>query len=296
MEIKTIMIVGSGFMGSGIAQVAAQAGYNVILNDIETKFVEKGINSISERLSKKVNKGKLTDDDKNSILSRINGSTNLEDAKAADFVIEAIFENIDAKKDIFQRLDDICKAEVIFASNTSTIPIGQLATAVKRPDKFLGMHFFSPVPVMTLVEITRGLKTSLETIEMTEGVVSRMGKEGVRVKKDVPGFLVNRLNFALRCEAFNLLKEGVASIQDIDKAAKLGLRHPMGPFELSDFVGLDIAYNGIKAFWENYGDTKWLPFRVLGELVANGELGRKTGKGWYDYTSGEQKPRTDIEF
>lgn len=295
MTIKTIMVVGAGFMGSGIAQVAAQSGYDVILNDIEATFTEKSMHSLSEHLSKRVSKGKLTDDDRNRILSHITGSADIEDAQDADFVIEAIVEKIDAKKDLFRRLDGICKPEVIFASNTSTIPIGQLATAVKRSDKFLGMHFFSPVPVMPLVEIIRGMKTSSQTVETTEAVVSKMGKEGVRVK-DVPGFLVNRLNYALRCEAFNLLKERVASIQDIDKAARLGLRHPMGPFELSDFVGLDVAYHGIKAFWENYGDIKWLPYRTLGELVANGELGRKTGKGWYDYTSGEQKPRTDIEF
>ena len=179
MTIKTIMVVGSGFMGSGIAQVAAQSGYNVILNDIEAKLTEKSMHSISEHLSKRVSAGKLTDDDKNSILSRITGNANIEEAQDADFIIEAIIEKIDAKKDLFKKLDDICKPEVIFASNTSTIPIGQLATAVKRSDKFLGMHFFSPVSVMPLVEIIRGMKTSSQTVATTEAVVSKMGKEGV---------------------------------------------------------------------------------------------------------------------
>jgi 3-hydroxybutyryl-CoA dehydrogenase len=210
-------------------------------------------------------------------------------------VIEAIFENIDMKKEVFQRLDSVCKPETIYASNTSSIPITKLAMAVTHPDKFVGMHFFSPVPVMKLVEVIKGFKTSLETIIAVEGVVVRLGKESVRVK-DVPGFLVNRLNYALRCEAYNLLRDGVASMEDIDKATKLGLRHPMGPFELADFVGLDVNLNGVKTLYENYGEIKWKPSMILEKLVINGELGRKTGKGWYDYTFGEKKPRTDIEF
>ena len=295
MEIKTIMVVGSGFMGSGIAQVAAQAGYDVILNDVTPELTEKGMNTVSVNLDRQVKKEKISADEKKDIMSHISTSTNLEDGKSADCVIEAAFENFDVKKEIFQKLDNICKPETILASNTSSIPISKLATAVNRPDKFIGTHFFSPVPVMKLVEIVRGLKTSINTVVAIEEMCVKMKKESIRVK-DVPGFLLNRLNYALRCEAYNCMMEGVASIEDIDKAAKLGMRHPMGPFELADFVGLDINLNGVSTLWKTYGDMKWRPNIVLQQLVYNGELGRKTGKGWYDYTSGEKKSRTDIEL
>jgi len=295
MEIKKIMIIGSGFMGAGIAEVAAQSGYEVILNDVKTEAIEKGLSTVRKDLEKSVKKEKISAEKKEAIIARIASSTNLEDAKEADFVIEAVYENRELKKEIFQKLDSICKPEVIFATNTSSIPISQLAADVKRPDKFIGMHFFSPVPVMMLVEIIRGIKTSKETIAATEQLVSQMKKESVRVK-DVPGFLVNRINNALRNEAFACMEERVASIEDIDKALKLGLRHPMGPFELMDFVGLDIGINVAKTLYEGYKDVKWRPNMTLEKLVMSGDLGRKTGKGWYDYSSGEKKPRTDIEI
>lgn len=294
-KINTIMVVGSGTMGAGIAQVAAQAKYRVIMNDLSSNLVEKGLNTIFENLDRQVKKEKMGTTDKDAVMAQVTGSISLEDAKDADFVIEAIAEKLELKKEVFEKLDNICKSEVIFATNTSTIPITNIATAVKRPDKFVGMHFFNPAPVMRLVEITKGLKTSSETIATTEQIVSDMKKESIRAR-DVPGFLVNRLHYALRCEAYNCLMEGVASIEDIDKAAKLALGHPMGPFELSDFVGLDIALNGIKMFWESYGDIKWRPNMILERLVINNELGRKTGKGWYDYSSGEKKKRTDVEW
>ena len=295
MEVKTIMVVGSGLMGGGIAQVAAQAGYNVIMNDVKMEFVEKGFNNITRLLDGRVTKGKLEEAEKDAILSRIAKSASFDAAKDADFVIEAAFENLDVKKGIFQELDGICRGDVIFASNTSSIPITTLAAATQRPDRFIGMHFFSPVPVMRLVEVIPALKTAEETIATTQEIAQKMGKETVRVK-DVPGFLVNRANAAFRAECFKCLLEGVASLEDIDKAIKLGLNHPMGPFELADFVGVEIGYNVFKTLYEGYKDPKFAPSLILEKLVISGDLGRKTGKGWYDYTSGERKPRTDLKF
>jgi 3-hydroxybutyryl-CoA dehydrogenase len=295
MGINKIMIIGAGMMGAGIAEVAAQAGYQVILNDINKEAVERGLATVKKDLEKGVKKEKISAGHKDIILDRIALSTSLEDGKEADFVIEAVYENPELKKEIFGKLDGICGPEVIFASNTSSIPISTLAAAVSRPDRFIGMHFFSPVPVMKLVEVIRGIKTSEETIKVTEEIVARLDKESVRVK-DVPGFLVNRINNALRNEAFACMEEGVASIEDIDKALKLGLRHPMGPFELMDFTGLDLGLNVAKTLYEGYKDAKWRPNMTLEKLVVSGDLGRKSGKGWYDYTSGEKKPRTDIKL
>ena len=282
-------------MGGGIAQVAAQAGYNVIMNDVKMEFIDRGFNTITGLLEKQVKKEKITKKDKETILSRIDKSVVFDAAQKADFVIEAAFENLEVKKGIFQQLDAICRENVVFASNTSSIPITTLAAATRRPDRFIGMHFFSPVPVMRLVEVIPGLKTSGQSVKTTEEIASKMGKETVRVK-DVPGFLVNRCNAAFRAECFKCLLEGVASLEDIDKAIKLGLNHPMGPFELADFVGVEIGYSVFKTLYEGYKDPKFAPFLVLEKLVISGDLGRKTGKGWYDYTSGEKKPRTDITF
>lgn len=295
MEVKTIMVVGSGLMGGGIAQVAAQAGYNVIMNDVKMEFIEKGFNNITRLLEGRVTKGKLEETEKDAILGRISKSASFDAAKDADFIIEAAFENLDVKKGIFRELDGICRGDVIFASNTSSIPITTLAAATERPDRFIGMHFFSPVPVMRLVEVIPALKTAEETITTTQEIAQKMGKETVRVK-DVPGFLVNRANAAFRAECFKCLLEGVASLEDIDKAIKLGLNHPMGPFELADFVGVEIGYNVFKTLYEGYKDPKFAPSLILEKLVISGDLGRKTGKGWYDYTSGERKPRTDLKF
>ena len=295
MAVKTIMVVGSGLMGGGIAQVAAQAGYEVIMNDLNMELIDRGFSTIARLLEGQVKKEKLTAAEKDATLARISKSPDLEEAKKADFIIEAAFENLQVKESIFRKLDAICREDVIFASNTSSIPITTLATATKRPDRFIGMHFFSPVPVMRLVEIIRALKTSEETTKVTEEIAAKMKKETVRVK-DVPGFLVNRVNAAFRAEVYNCLQEGVATLEDIDKAIKLGLNHPMGPFELGDFVGLDIGLNVFKTLYEGYKDPRFRPSLILEKLVQSGDLGRKTGKGWYDYTSGERKPRTDINF
>ncbi len=295
MEIKTITVVGSGLMGSGIAQVAAQVGFNVIMNDVKMELVDKGFDSITKILDGQVKKEKITAADKEATLSRIRRSADLNEAQKADVIIEAAFENFEVKKSIFQKLDSVCRKEVIFATNTSSIPITSLAATVQRPEKFIGMHFFSPVPVMRLVEIIPGLKTSEETTKTVETMAATLKKETVRVK-DVPGFLVNRVNAAFRAEVFNCLMEGVATVEDIDKAIKFGLNHPMGPFELGDFVGLDIGLNVFRTLYEGYKDPKFRPPMMLEKLVQSGDLGRKTGKGWYDYTSGEKKPRNDVKF
>jgi 3-hydroxybutyryl-CoA dehydrogenase len=295
MEIRKIMVIGAGFMGSGIAQVMAAAGYEVVLRDISDAFVAKGMGAIAKNLAGSVAKGKLSEADRDGIAGRISPTTELAPAKECDLIIEAIIENKQAKLDLFRQLEELCPPQVIFASNTSSIPITELATATKRPDRVAGMHFFSPVPVMKLVEIIRGLKTSDETIRVIKDLTDAIGKVGVFVK-DGPGFLVNRVNAALRNEVYNCLAEGVATIEDIDKALKFGLGHPMGPFELGDFVGLEIGLAVAETLWDNFKDPKWRPSLLLRKLVTSGDLGRKTGKGWYDYTSGEKKPRTDINF
>jgi 3-hydroxybutyryl-CoA dehydrogenase len=295
MDIRKIMVVGSGFMGSGIAQVAAAAGFTVVMQDIKDEFVQKGLTTIEKNLKNSVTKGKLSEEEKNSILDRITPTVDLSLAKDCDVVIEVIFENKQAKSELYKKLEEICPPRTIFASNTSSIPITELAASTRRPDKFAGMHFFSPVPVMKLVEVIRGLKTSAETAAIIKELAEKFGKIPVYVK-DGPGFLVNRVNAALRNEVYRCLAEGVATIEDIDKALKFGLNHPMGPFELGDFVGLEIGLAVAETLWENFKDPKWAPSLILKKMVASGDLGRKTGKGWYDYTSGEKKPRTDLNF
>jgi 3-hydroxybutyryl-CoA dehydrogenase len=295
VEIRRIMVIGAGFMGSGIAQVMAAAGYEVVLRDVTEELVARGMSAVKKNLAGHVAKGKLSEAGGEAIIGRIHPTTELAPAKECDLIIEVIIENKQAKLDLFRQLEELCPPHVIFASNTSSIPITELATGTKRPDKFAGMHFFSPVPVMKLVEIIRGLKTSDATIQVIRDLTEKIGKIGVSVK-DGPGFLVNRVNAALRNEVYNCLAEGVATIEDIDKALKFGLGHPMGPFELGDFVGLDIGLAVAETLWDNFKDPKWRPSLLLRKLVASGDLGRKTGKGWYDYTSGEKKMRTDIHL
>jgi len=295
MEIQNVMIIGAGFMGSGIAQVMAVAGYDVMLRDIEEKFVAKGMAAIEKNLVGGVSKGRLTEEKKADILARIKPTIEMDMARSCDLVIEAIVENRQMKMELFCELDSLCPSATIFASNTSSLPITELASVTKRPERFIGMHFFSPVPVMKLVEIIRGLKTDEATIRVIKTITEKIGKVGVLVN-DGPGFLVNRVNHALRNEVYNCLAEGVASVEDIDNALRYGLGHPMGPFELADFVGLDVGLAVAETLWENFKDPKWRPSLILKKLVASGDLGRKTGKGWYDYTSGEKKPRKDISL
>ncbi|MCE5262771.1 MAG: 3-hydroxyacyl-CoA dehydrogenase family protein [Deltaproteobacteria bacterium] len=295
MASEIIMVIGAGQMGSGIAQAAAEAGYGVILHDVQMDFVKNGMSRIDKVLSSQVKKGKIDDEEKGRIQSRIKGSVTYDEARDAHWIIEAVFEDGDLKAKIFSALDEISRPETLFATNTSSIPITRLAASVKRADRFIGIHFFNPPQVMRLVEIIPGLKTSRETILEARRFVDTLKKESVLVK-DVPGFLVNRINTALRLEAYNCLMEGVASLEDIDKALKLALGHPMGPFELADFVGLDVGLNVLKTLHDGYKDPKWRPSLLLEKLVLSGDLGRKSGKGWYDYTSGQKVPRTDVQF
>jgi 3-hydroxybutyryl-CoA dehydrogenase len=284
MEIKTIGVLGAGVMGNGIAQVAAQSGYNVILRDIEDRFVESGIKNIDKFLAKSVEKGKMAADAKNEIMGRIKGTTKMEDLKDVDFIIEVIIEVMDVKKKVFAELDELTRKEVILSTNTSSMSITEIATATKRPDKVVGMHFFNPVPLMKLVEIVRGYMTSDETYAITADLTKKLGKEGVEVKVDVPAFLVNRLMIPHFIEAMKLYEQGVASKEDIDKAAKLGLNYPMGPFELMDLTGLDINLHVNEYLKKELPpELKWESSLELKNLVKIGRLGRKTGAGWYDY-------------
>jgi 3-hydroxybutyryl-CoA dehydrogenase len=284
MEIKTIGVLGAGTMGNGIAQVAAQAGFNVVMRDIEDRFVQGGLKNIDKFLAKSVEKGKMTADQKNGVMGRIKGTTKMEDMKGCDFIVEAVLEVMDLKKEIFKVLDEMCGPEVILSTNTSSMSITEIATATKRPDKVAGMHFFNPVPLMKLVEVVRGHFTSDATVATCMDIVKKLGKEGVEVKKDVPAFIVNRLMIPHFIEAMVLLEEGVASKEDIDKAAKLGLNYPMGPFELMDLTGLDInlAVNEYLRK-ELKAETKWQSSHTLKNLIKAGRLGRKTGAGWYEY-------------
>lgn len=284
MEIKTIGVVGAGAMGNGIAQVAAQAGFNVVMRDIEDRFVQGGLKSIEKFLAKSVEKGKMAADQKDAVMGRIKGTTKMEDMMACDFIVEAVLEVMGLKKEVFKALDEMCRPEVILSTNTSSMSITEIATAVKRQDKVVGMHFFNPVPLMKLVEVVRGHFTSDETVAICMDVTKKLGKEAVEVKKDVPAFIVNRLMIPHFIEAMVLLEEGVASKEDIDKAAKLGLNYPMGPFELMDLTGLDINLNVNEYLRKELkAETKWQSSHTLKNLVKAGRLGRKTGAGWYEY-------------
>ncbi|MGD0662492.1 MAG: 3-hydroxyacyl-CoA dehydrogenase family protein [Syntrophorhabdales bacterium] len=284
MVIKTIGVVGAGTMGNGIAQVAAAAGYNVIMSDIEDRFVQNGIKNVDKFLAKSVEKGKMGADEKNAIMGRIKGTTKIEDMKDADVVVEVILEKMDLKKQVFKQLDEITSKDAILATNTSSMSVTEIATATGRPDKVVGMHFFNPVPLMRLVEVIRGLRTSDETVATTLDLSKKLGKEPVEVKVDVPGFLANRLMIAVAIEAIKLYEQGIASKEDVDKAAKLGLNYPMGPFELMDLTGIDINYHVMDYFHQELPkELKWDPPLTIKNMVKAGLLGRKTGAGWYNY-------------
>lgn len=282
MEIKKIMVVGAGQMGSGIAQVAAQAGLTVILRDIEDRFVQKGLSVIDKNLARDVEKGRKTVEQKAAIQGRITGTTDLALAAGVDLVVEAIIENLDVKLKLFRDLDGICKPGAILASNTSSLPITQLAAATGRPDKFIGMHYMNPVPVMKLIEIIRGIATSDETYETIRALAIQMEKTPVLVN-DYPGFVSNRILLPMINEAIFCLYEGVASAEDIDTVMKLGMNHPMGPLTLADFIGLDTCLYIMEVLYEGYNDPKYRPCPLLKKMVMAGYLGRKSGRGFFTY-------------
>jgi len=281
--MKTIMVIGAGQMGGGIAQVAAQAGYAVILNDIKEEFVMRGFGIIQKNLNRSVEKGKLTVEDKESILARITKSTSLQDAVAADLVIEAAVENMAIKAQIFSQLDVICPKHTILATNTSSLPITEIGAFTKRPDRVIGMHFMNPVPVMQLVEVIRGLVTSDEVYKTIEALSIDLGKTPVEVN-DAPGFVANRILIPMLNEAVRTLYRGIASVEAIDNVMKLGMNHPMGPLALADLIGLDTVLAIMETLHDNLGES-YRPCPLLRKYVKAGWLGRKSGRGFYIYAN-----------
>jgi len=283
MEIRKIGVIGAGTMGNGIAQVAAQIGCDVIMRDIEDSFVDRGIKAIDKFLGKSVEKGKLAADEKTKIMGRIKGTTKMTDLKDVDFVVEAVIEDMALKKSVFKELDALCRPEVILSTNTSSMSITEIAASTKRPDKVCGMHFFNPVPLMKLVEIIRGHSTSDQTMAAATALAKKMGKITVEVKKDSPGFIVNRCMIPHMIEAIKIVEEGIASIPDVDTAVKNGLNYPMGPFELMDLTGIDIAYFVSEYFFKELNkELKWASPNLLKTMIRANRLGRKTGGGWYE--------------
>ncbi len=283
MDIKTYGVIGAGQMGNGIAQVASMSGLNVIMNDINTEFVERGMANITKILGKNVDKGKMTADEKDAVLGRIKTSVALKDMEEADFVVEAATENEPIKMQIFKDLDEICKPDTILSTNTSSIPIGRIAAHTKRPEKVIGMHFMNPVPVMKLVEIIKGIATSEETFKTTWDLSLKFGKTPAEAN-DYPGFIANRILLPMINEAVFCLYHSVGTPEAIDTVMKLGMNHPMGPLALADLIGLDTCLAIMETLYNGFKDSKYRPCPLLRKYVEAGWLGRKTGRGFYNYS------------
>lgn len=282
MSVKKAMVIGAGQMGGGIAQVMAAAGIETYLNDINLEIIHNRIHFIGKLLSKDVAKGKITEEQREKTLSLLIPSDNLEDAGDCDIVVEAIVENMEIKSNTFRKLDEVCKPSCILASNTSSLPITEIAAVTKRPEKVIGMHFMNPVPVMKLVEIIRGIATSDETYASVRNLSLELNKTPVEVR-DVPGFVSNRVLQMMINEAIYCVYEGVASVEDIDAVMKLGMNHPMGPLQLADFIGLDTVLAIMEVMYEGYADCKYRPCPLLRQYVKAGWLGKKAGRGFYTY-------------
>ncbi len=277
-----ICVLGAGTMGAGIAQAFAAKGYEVILRDIKDEFVDRGLAGINKNLSKLVAKEKITEEQKEDILSRLSGTTEMQYAADCDLVVEAAVENMQIKKQIFAELDEICGENTILATNTSSLSITEVASATKRPDKVIGMHFFNPAPVMKLVEVIKGMATSEETFNAVKEIAENIGKKPVEVA-EAPGFVVNRILIPMINEAFGILAEGIASAEDIDQSMMLGANHPMGPLALGDLIGLDVCLAIMDVLYKETGDTKYRAHSLMRKYVRAGWLGRKTGRGVYQY-------------
>ena len=282
MAIERVGVVGCGLMGSGIAQVAAQAGFSVTAREVSAKLVDKGLQSIEKNLGRLVEKGTLSSSDRDQIRGRLRGTTNLDDLKDCDIIIEAIIEQLPAKRELWSALDKLCPKATILASNTSSLSITEMATFTQRPDRFLGLHFFNPVPVMKLVEVIRTIATDPRVFDEVLAFAAKLGKTPVRTT-DRTGFIVNRLLVPYILDAVRALEEGVASIEDIDNSMKLGCGHPMGPLTLLDFVGLDTTYYIANIMFDEFKEKRFAPPPLLKRMVLAGWQGRKTGRGFYDY-------------
>ena len=287
MNIKKIFVIGAGAMGAGIAQTGITKGFDVVLNDVDMAFVERAKANMEKAFTKNVERGKMTEEEKAAALGRLTLTTDYALAADCDLVVEAIFENYDAKQNIFKALEEIVREDCILATNTSSLSVTRIGSVLKNPGRFIGLHFFNPVPVMKLLEIVVGLRTADALIETAKEIGVALGKTPV-VAKDNPGFIVNRCLVPYVNEGINILAEGVASVEDIDTGLKLGANHPMGPLELGDLIGLDIILEVMEAFYKDFGDSKYRPSSLLRKMVDSKQLGQKTGKGFYTYENGKK--------